>query len=72
MEITNVPVAFVAEFLFTFALAYVVAEFRDRERHARQLVLRPGHRYDGNDWRIFGWTRFLAERSIRQSPSARP
>src|SRR5256886_12879302 len=24
MEITNVPVAFVAEFLFTFALAYVV------------------------------------------------
>ena len=24
MEITNVPAAFVAEFLFTFALAYVV------------------------------------------------
>ena len=33
MEITNIPAAFVAEFLFTFALAYVVAELRDRERY---------------------------------------
>ena len=39
MEITNVPAAFVAEFLFTFALAYVVAELRDRERYYRTTVL---------------------------------
>ena len=72
MEITNIPAAFVAEFLFTFALAYVVAEFRDRERYGWTTVFTAWPSVS-RSWpaHIRGRHRFLAARSIRRSRSVR-
>ena len=44
--------AFVAEFLFTFALVYVVLNVRDSQRRRRELVLRSGDRVHGPDGRV--------------------
>ena len=58
MTIVNVPAAFLAEFLFTFALAYVVLNTATAKGTIRQFILRPGHRNDGDDGRLCRWRHF--------------
>ena len=43
----SVPAKLLVEFLFTFALVYVVLNVRDRQGDSRQLVLRAGDRLHG-------------------------
>ena len=70
MEITNVPAAFVAEFLFTFALAYVVVNCATAKGTLDNSFygLAIGFTVMAG---IFASDRFLAARSIRRSRSVR-
>jgi len=52
MEITNVPAAFVAEFVFHFRACLVVLKRRHGQRHGEQLLLRAGHRHDRDGRRV--------------------
>ena len=66
LVIEHIPQAFVAEFLFTFALAYVVLNSATATGTAGNsfyglaigmtvMTGRPGDRHDGHDWRLRGW-----------------
>jgi len=70
MEITNVPAAFVAEFLFTFALAYVVVNCATAKGTLDNIFygLAIGFTVLAGIFAVGG---FLAARSIRRSRSAR-
>ena len=53
--VPDVTRALIAEFLYTFALCYVVLNVADGEGHERQSHLRSGDRVHGAGRRLFGW-----------------
>ena len=71
MEITNIPVAFVAEFLFTFALAYVVLNCATSKGTLDNSFYGLAIGFTVMAGAYSRLARFLAARSIRRSRSAR-